>query len=90
MNSNSLGHYLEYVFHSLKRMTSPRFAEMIEFIQHDCHLSREAIAIAFRHPLLSSNQVPIALWQLGLITLDDVSRIFDWMETQEDPNAIAA
>ena len=70
-------------------MTSPRFAALVEFIQYDCHLSQEAIAIAFRRPLLSCNQVPIALWQLGLITLDDVSRIFDWLETQEDPNAIA-
>lgn len=71
-------------------MTSPRFAALIEFLQHDCHLSLEAIAIAFRRPLFSCNQVPIALWQLGLITLDDVSRIFDWLETQEDPHAIAA
>lgn len=68
----------------MKKMNSPRFAAIVKFIQEDCHLSSEAIAIAFRRPLLSANQVPIALWQLGLISLDDVGRIFDWLEMQED------
>ncbi|NJN23471.1 MAG: DUF2949 domain-containing protein [Acaryochloridaceae cyanobacterium RL_2_7] len=71
-------------------MTSPPFKALVDFLQTDCNLSKEAIAIAFRNPLLSANQVPIALWQLGLISLDDVSKIFDWMETQTDVPAIAA
>ena len=65
-------------------MNSPRFIPLIEFLQRECHLSSEAIAIAFRHPLLTANQVPIALWQLGLISLEDVARVFDWLESQGD------
>ena len=70
-------------------MNAPPFKALVDFLQTDCNLSQDAIAIAFRSPVLSSNQVPIALWQLGLISLDDVSRIFDWMETQTDSAAIA-
>ncbi|MEM9137410.1 MAG: DUF2949 domain-containing protein [Cyanobacteria bacterium P01_F01_bin.42] len=68
-------------------MNSPRFIPIIDFLQRECHLSSEAIAIAFRRPLLSVNQVPIALWQLGLISLDDVARVFDWLERSADSPA---
>lgn len=34
-----------------------------------------------RHQELAPNQLPIVLWQYGLVSLDELNRIFDWLET---------
>jgi hypothetical protein len=40
-----------------------------------------AIAFALRHPEQESSLIPMILWQYGLITTEQLDRIFDWMET---------
>ncbi|MCM1985406.1 DUF2949 domain-containing protein [Lyngbya confervoides] len=67
-------------------MSSRSFSPLIQFLQSDLGLSGDAIAVAFRTPLLSPNQVPVALWQLGLLSLEEVSRVFDWLEHQPMPD----
>lgn len=61
-------------------MISPTIKPLIAYIQTELNVPEDAIAIAFRNPLFSPNHLPVALWQLGLISLDDVSKIFDWLE----------
>lgn len=56
-------------------------ARLIQFLREELALSDNAIAIALRHKDFTPNQLPMILWQYGLITLDDLDRIFDWMET---------
>lgn len=55
-------------------------ARLIQFLKEELALPETAIAIALRHHDPTSNQLPIILWQYGLITLEDLDRIFDWME----------
>jgi hypothetical protein len=56
-------------------------ARLIEFLRDEMGISESAIAMAQRHQDSTPNLLPMILWQYGLITLDDLNRIFDWMET---------
>lgn len=61
--------------------TSPIHQQFIEFLQQDLSLSTEAIALAYRRQEPTLNQLPILLWNYGLITLQQLNKIFDWLET---------
>ncbi|NJP11136.1 MAG: DUF2949 domain-containing protein [Leptolyngbyaceae cyanobacterium RU_5_1] len=56
-------------------------ARLIQFLREELSIPETAIAIALRHQESASNVLPMILWQYGLITLEDLDRIFDWMET---------
>jgi Protein of unknown function (DUF2949) len=55
--------------------------KLIEFLRDELGISENAIAIAQRHHDSTPNVLPMILWQYGLITLEDLDRIFDWLET---------
>lgn len=55
-------------------------ARLIQFLKDDLAIPETAIAVALRHQDSTTNQLPMILWQYGLITLQDLDRIFDWME----------
>lgn len=55
-------------------------ARLIQFLKDELSVSDTAIAIALRHGDSTANQLPMILWQYGLITLEDLDRIFDWLE----------
>jgi hypothetical protein len=42
-------------------------------------LSEAALAIATRQQQPTTTELPIVLWNYGLITLEQVGQIFDWM-----------
>lgn len=58
------------------------YARFIRFLQEELAMPAACIALVQRHreqdPLDSP---PMVLWQYGLITLEQLDRIFDWMET---------
>lgn len=54
---------------------------LIKFLREDLAIPADAIAIAQRHHEESSSLLPMVLWQYGLITTEELDRIFDWMET---------
>lgn len=56
-------------------------AQLIKFLKEELAIPETAIAMAMRHQDSASNQLPMILWQYGLITIEDLDRIFDWMET---------
>jgi len=55
-------------------------ASLIQFLRDELSVPETAIAVALRHQDSTTNQLPMILWQYGLITLQDLDRIFDWME----------
>lgn len=65
----------------LVRLGGPVNARLIQFLKEELAIPETAIAIALRHQEPTPNQLPMILWQYGLITLEDLDRIFDWMET---------
>ncbi|HEY9617996.1 MAG TPA: DUF2949 domain-containing protein [Microcoleaceae cyanobacterium] len=56
-------------------------ARLIQFLQEELAIPEAAIAVAQRHRDITPNLLPIILWQYGLVTLDDLNRIFDWLES---------
>lgn len=55
--------------------------DLIDFLQEDLSISSDAISLALRHPEATLSQIPIILWQYGLISLRQLEKIFDWLET---------
>ncbi|GAB4235937.1 MAG: DUF2949 domain-containing protein [Elainellaceae cyanobacterium] len=60
---------------------STRRTKLISFLREELALPAAAIAFALRQPEQSPTLLPMVLWQYGLITLEQLDRIFDWMET---------
>jgi Protein of unknown function (DUF2949) len=55
---------------------------LISFLQNEINLSTDDISVVLRHP--ESNNAPFAmlLWQYGLVDIEQLERIFDWLEKQ--------
>ncbi|WP_404789011.1 DUF2949 domain-containing protein [Altericista sp. CCNU0014] len=53
---------------------------LIQYLQHDLGLSDAAIASVTRNQQPSVTELPIVLWNYGLISLKQLEHIFDWIE----------
>lgn len=70
-------------------MAPTNYTQFIRFLQEDLAISAASIAFAericrnfgIRHRETDSSTLPMVLWQYGLVTLDQLERIFDWLET---------
>lgn len=56
-------------------------ARFIKFLQEELAISDSAIATVKRHHEFNATRLPMILWQYGLVTLEELDRIFDWLET---------
>jgi hypothetical protein len=54
---------------------------LIQFLRDELAIPAPAIAVALRHQEQSYNALPMVLWQYGLITLEQLDQIFEWLET---------
>jgi Protein of unknown function (DUF2949) len=61
--------------------TTTQQNRLLRFLKEELLLPNDAIDLALRHTIKSSGSLPIILWQYGLITLDQLSSIYDWLET---------
>jgi Protein of unknown function (DUF2949) len=61
-------------------VNNPRF---LTYLQQNMGLSESALAITTRQRQPTTTELPIVLWNYGLITLEQVGQIFDWMEEVE-------
>lgn len=55
--------------------------KLVQFLQTELAIPTNAIAIGLRHSAQAPNMLPMVLWQYGLITLEQLDRVFEWMET---------
>ncbi|MEM1168407.1 MAG: DUF2949 domain-containing protein [Cyanobacteria bacterium P01_H01_bin.35] len=55
-------------------------AQLIKFLKWELSIPDSAIATALRHQEEDSNQLPMVLWQYGLVTLKQLDQIFDWLQ----------
>lgn len=54
---------------------------LLSFLKEDLLLPSDSIDLALRQCKERSGSLPIILWHYGLITLDQLSSIYDWLET---------
>jgi hypothetical protein len=60
---------------------SNRYDRLIQFLQEELCLSSSSIDLAVKHSKQDSGPLPMILWRYGLVTLEQLERIFDWLET---------
>ena len=61
-------------------MKSTLLAALIKFLQEELTIPDAAIAIAQRQGEQDANILPMILWQYGLMTLEQLEQVFDWLE----------
>ena len=62
-------------------MSPTTYSRLIHFLQDDLAISTASIAVALRHSKQDPGPLPMILWQYGLITLEQLEQIYDWLET---------
>lgn len=62
-------------------MKSSLKARLIRFLQEELAIPSASIAVALRHEEQTPSLLPMVLWQYGLVTLEQLDKIFDWLET---------
>ncbi len=56
--------------------------KFINFLQNELLLTSCDIAVAVRQSRLDKGPLPMLLWQYGLVDIEQLEKIFDWLETQ--------
>jgi len=62
-------------------VTHERNSQLINFLQEELEISSKSIALALRHSQQDSGPLPMILWQYGLVSLEQLEQIFDWLES---------
>jgi Protein of unknown function (DUF2949) len=61
-------------------MATQTYTELIRFLQEDLLIAAASIEMALRLCEQNTGPLPMILWQYGLITLEQLEQIYDWME----------
>lgn len=69
---------LQVVTKMFTKHTTP--SQLIDFLQDELAIPTDSIATALRHSEQTPSLLPMILWQYGLVTLEQLDRIFDWLE----------
>jgi Protein of unknown function (DUF2949) len=62
-------------------MTPAKHSRFIQFLQDELAIAPSSIAFALKHREQDPGPLPMILWQYGLVTLEQLDRIYDWLET---------
>lgn len=54
--------------------------ELIRFLQEELALPDASIEMAVRHSEQEQGPIPMVLWRYGLVNLQELEQIYDWME----------
>ena len=62
-------------------MPTVNYNLFIKFLQEEINLSPDSIAMAQRSVAQNPGLMPMVLWKYGLVTLEQLDKIYDWLET---------
>lgn len=62
-------------------MTPSTYPKLVQFLREELLLPDASIAIAQKHSEQNQGPMPMILWQYGLVTLEQLDQIYDWLET---------
>jgi hypothetical protein len=65
----------------VKDMTPAIYNRFIKFLKEELALSSESIQTVQKTAQQNLGPLPMILWQYGLVTLEELDRIYDWLET---------
>ncbi len=55
--------------------------QLLQFLEQDLELPSHSIQMALRRLEQDPGPIPIVLWQYGLISLDQLNQIYDYLES---------
>ncbi|MGB3694566.1 MAG: DUF2949 domain-containing protein [Spirulinaceae cyanobacterium] len=55
--------------------------KLINFLQDELAIGKAEIEVASRYGEQTTDSLPMSLWQYGLVSLEQLDKIFDWLET---------
>ncbi len=64
-----------------KLMNHTSLLSLVRFLRNDLAIPSASIDLAVRQCEQAPNLLPMILWQYGLVTLEQLDQIFDWLET---------
>lgn len=64
-----------------RQMSPSKYTQFIRFLQEDLSISAASIAMATRQREQEQGPLPMILWQYGLVTIEQLDQIYDWLET---------
>ncbi|WP_066384407.1 MULTISPECIES: DUF2949 domain-containing protein [unclassified Anabaena] len=53
--------------------------ELLDFLHTELALSDEDIGVALKHRQFDHGPLPMLLWQYGLVNLEQLEKILDWL-----------
>ncbi|QLE54497.1 DUF2949 domain-containing protein [Nostoc sp. TCL26-01] len=53
--------------------------ELLNYLHDELELSDKDMAVALRHREFDQAPLPMLLWQYGLVNLDQLGQILDWL-----------
>ena len=62
-------------------MAPANYARFIRFLQEELAISADCISVALKQMEQDRGPLPMILWQYGLVTLEQLDQIYDWLET---------
>lgn len=60
---------------------STYLTKLIQFLQDDLAIPSSSMSIALKQVEHNPGPLPMILWQYGLVTIEQLDRIYDWMES---------
>ena len=64
----------------LKHSIYSNYSKLIQFLKDELAMSPGSLAIAEKASEQNLGPIPRVLWQYGLITIEELDRIYDWLE----------
>jgi hypothetical protein len=61
-------------------MASTHFTKLVSFLQDDLAISAASLAIVLKQSEHNPGPLPMILWQYGLVTIEQLELIYDWMD----------
>jgi len=60
-------------------MTKATFAQFLQYLQDELSISHISIEQTLQSLGQDSHLLPIALWQYGVLTLNQLNQVYDWL-----------
>jgi Protein of unknown function (DUF2949) len=61
-------------------MASTHLNKLIRFLREDLSLSTASMDMALKQIESNPGPLPMVLWQYGLVTIDQLNQIYDWLD----------
>jgi hypothetical protein len=61
-------------------MSKHDIPKVVDFLRQDLSVPDESVRLALKQSQSDYGSLPIVLWQYGLVSLQQLDRLYDWFE----------